>query len=241
MSTQLLIYKDVAPLSKERHAKWSVEVGRDFAHTKNLNVLPVLAAEFVSASREYPIVFSKTEENITPVLLLGMRSEENLYLTADNQWSASYIPAFLRRYPFVFARSDDGKTFTLCLDEKYEGFNQKDQGRRLFSDDGEPTDYVKSVMTFLQSFQTEQARSQAFCRKLDEFDLFESHNATWTGPEGQKVAITGFSCISRKKLNELSPKVLASLLNSGEMDLIFAHLFSIMNFNQLKDKLAVTA
>jgi hypothetical protein len=38
-----------------------------------------------------------------PVVLLGMRDKENLYVNESNQWEAKYIPAFIRRYPFVFS------------------------------------------------------------------------------------------------------------------------------------------
>lgn len=241
MSAQLLIYENVIPLSKDRHAKWSVEVGNDFGYTKNLNALPLVAAEFLAAAREYPIVFTKSNDVIQPVLLLGMRGEENLYLTESNQWSAQYIPAFLRRYPFVFARSEDGKTFTLCIDESFTGFNQEDKGQRLLTDEGQPTPYVGNVLQFLQNFQNEHARTQAFCRKLDEFDLFESHNAVWTGADGEKAALTGFLCISREKLKALPPKVLAGMIGTGEMDLIYASLFSLTNFNAFRNKMGAQA
>lgn len=240
MPAQLLIYENATALSKERHAKWSVEVGQDFGYTKNLNALPMLVAEFIPVGREYPIVFSKTNDTVQPLLLLGMRDGENLYLKDSHQWAAEYIPAFLRRYPFIFARSEDGKTFTLCIDEAFEGFNQKEKGQRLFTDDGQPTPYVNNVLQFLQDFQNENARTQAFCKKLDEFDLFEQHNAVWTGPTGEKSALTGFLCVNRKKLQELPPKVLAGMIGSGEMDLIYAHLFSLSNFNTIKNKMAVT-
>jgi hypothetical protein len=39
-------------------------------------------------------------------------------------WQAKYIPAFLRRYPFVFSSNDDGNNFVLRIDEGFPGFNQ---------------------------------------------------------------------------------------------------------------------
>jgi hypothetical protein len=238
MSAQLLIYGSAVPISKERHGKWSVQVGADYHYTKNLNALPLLAAEFISAAREYPIVFSRANDAVAPVALLSMRDEENLFLTESNQWTAQYIPAFLRRYPFVFSRSDDGKTFTLCIDELFTGFNQDGKGERLFSDSGEVTPFVNNVLQFLQTFQAENARTQEFCRKLDELELFESQNAVWTGPGGERVALTGFLCVSREKLKAIPPKMLQGMIGSGEMDLLYAHLFSLNNFNLFKSKMA---
>jgi hypothetical protein len=238
MSTQLLIYGSAVAISRERHAKWSVEVGANYQFTRNLNALPVLAAEFIAAAREYPIVFSKMADAIQPVVLLSMRGEENLFLDESNQWTAEYVPAFLRRYPFVFSRSEDGKSFTLCIDEAYGGFNQEGKGERLFSDDGAVTPYVSNVLQFLQTFQVEHAKTQAFCRKLDELELLESQNAVWTGPKGEKVALTGFMCVSREKLKAVPPKMLAGMIASGEMDLLYAHLLSLSNFDRFKGKMA---
>ena len=238
MSTQQLIYETVVPLSKARHAEWCIEAGRDFSHSKSLQFVPVLAAEFVAAAREFPIVFSKGDDGIQPLALLGMRKAENLYVTESGKWSATYVPAFLRRYPFIFSRSEDGSTFTLCIDESFAGFNQDGKGERLFTDESKPTTYVDNILKFLQTFQVQHARSQAFCGKLDEFDLFEPHNAVWTGPDGEKATLTGFHCLNRARLNDLPPKVLAGMVKNGELELVYAHLLSLANFNEMKRKLA---
>ncbi len=237
MSTQLLIYENIVPLSTERHAGWSVEVGADFAFTRNLNALPLLAAEFVAAGREYPIVFSKAGDTVQPVALLGMRGNENLFLSESSRWQAEYLPAFLRRYPFVFGRSEDGQTFTLCIDESFIGFNQTDRGEKLFNQDGRPTPYVTNVLEFLQNFQIEHARTHAFCKKLDEHELFQTQNAVWTGPIGEQATLSGFLVLSREKLQALPSKLIASMMGTGELDLIYAHLHSINNFNRFKTKL----
>ncbi|MFA5505675.1 MAG: SapC family protein [Vulcanimicrobiota bacterium] len=237
MSTQLLIYENVVPLSREKHAQWSVEVGKDFRYSSNINSVPLLTAEFVRAVREYPVVFGQTEDTLQPVIILGMHGEKNFYLNESGEWTAQYIPAFLRRYPFVFARSQDGKTFTLCIDESFGGFNQEDKGERLLTEEGEASPYVDNVLKFLQGYQNEHARTQEFCRKLDEFDLLEPQTAVWNGPNGEKSTLTGFSCVSRNKLKALPPKVLAGMIGAGEMDLIYAHLYSLNNFSNFKDKL----
>lgn len=241
MSNQLLIYENATALSKDRHAKHSIEVDTNYSYAKSLNALPVLAAEFIAAAREYPIVFSRAaDEHIQPVVLLSLRGDENLFLDGNGGWTASYVPAFLRRYPFVFSRSPDGTTFTLCIDEAYKGFNSEGKGERLFADGGEPTPYVQNVLQFLQSFQAEHNRTQEFCKKLDELDLFESQNAVWTSPSGEKVALTGFMSVSRDKLASVPPKMLAGMVANGEMDWLYAHLLSQNNFNLFKEKLMAT-
>ena len=68
----------------------------------------MMAAEFPSAATEDAIVFAGNESVVMPALILGLRANENLYLTAGSKWDVKYVPAFLRRYPFVFSSVDQG-------------------------------------------------------------------------------------------------------------------------------------
>ena len=38
-------------------------------------------------------------------MILGGEKDQNLYLDDAGKWTARYIPAFVRRYPFVFAQT----------------------------------------------------------------------------------------------------------------------------------------
>ena len=107
MSVQQLIYETVIPVSSGRHGKCSLEVARNFGFSRNLNSVPLLSVEFAEAEPEYPIVFAGEGDLTMPAVILGSRKNENLYLdSAKNTWRADYIPAFLRRYPFVFSKTE---------------------------------------------------------------------------------------------------------------------------------------
>ena len=111
MSTQLLIYETVVPLTFATHRHSSVEIGRNFDFSSKVNSVPLTAIEFREAQSDYPIVFAGNKESVMPAVILGLRDGENLYLSSDGKWDARYIPAFVRRYPFVFAKSEDGQRF----------------------------------------------------------------------------------------------------------------------------------
>lgn len=237
MSTQLLIYESATPVAQARHGNWSVEVGTDYSFSRSVNSVPLMAVEFASAASEYAIVFAGTGDVVMPAVILGMRGDENLYLTKDGGWQARYIPAFLRRYPFVFASRDEGKTFTLCIDEGFAGFNQEGRGQRLF-DDAKPTPYIENVLKFLQQYQTEFRRTQAFCKKLKDLNLLEPMQAQINFDTGEKMFLTGFSAISRARLKTLSASVLAELAQSDELELIYTHITSMGHFAGMRDRLA---
>lgn len=238
MPKQLLIYDTVVPLSAGRHADCSVEIGGTYEFTGKINSVPLMAVEFPSAAAEYAIVFAGSDASLTPAVILGIRGAENLYINQTSAWDAKYIPAFVRRYPFVFSASADGQRLTLCIDEEFSGFNREGRGQPLFSD-GRPTGYVDNVLKFLQEFQTQFVRTQAFCKKIRELDLLEPMQAQVDLATGGRLALGGFKAVSLQKLKALPGEKLASLAQTDELELLYLHLYSMRNFSSLRDRLAV--
>jgi len=237
MSSQQLIYESAVPVSGARHADASVESRGDYGFTRKVNSVPLMAVEFPHAAAEYAIVFGGTAEAFVPAVILSMRGEENLYLGKQGGWEAKYIPAFVRRYPFVFASSQDGKTFTLCIDEAFPGFNREGRGQRLFDDERTPSTYVSSVLKFLEQYQLEFRRTQAFCQKLKELDLLEPMRAQAKLGSGEQVALTGFMAVSRDRLKALPGEKLAELAKTNELEILYLHLHSMRNFAAMGERL----
>jgi hypothetical protein len=238
MTKQLLFYSSATPVSHKRHEGWAVEPRNDFGFAATTNSVPLMAIEFMKVAGEYSIVFAGEGERIMPAGILGLQNDSNLYVDDDGKWTAGYIPAFVRRYPFVFSSGDDGKTFTLCIDEDYDGVNDKGEGNLLFDDEGERTKYLNGVLDFLKEYQTEYNRTQLLCNKLIELDLLEPMQAQIKLNSGKELSLTGFQAVSRDKLNALDDEKLADLARSGALELIYVHLYSMKNFNQMMERLA---
>jgi hypothetical protein len=239
MTTQLLIYETAVPVSSGRHGKACIEAGKGYGFARKINSVPLTAVEFPLAAADYAIVFAQSGEEVVPVVILGARAGENLYVKDDDSWSARYVPAFVRRYPFVFAAKDDGKTFTLCVDEAFQGLNYQGRGEPLFDTEGKQTKYVDNVLKFLQEYTAQFKRTQAFCKKLAELKLLEPMQAQFTLASGQKMSLTGFHAVDRKRLKALPAETLAGLASTDELELIYLHLQSMRNFVSVKDKLVL--
>ncbi|AFY47168.1 SapC [Nostoc sp. PCC 7524] len=236
MSNQLLIYKHVVSISKEQHRDWSLKMDNKYFFTEQVNSFPLLSAEFAQSASIYPIVFVGTEETLMPAAIVGLQEQKNLFINEAGEWQADYIPAFIRRYPFVFSSGDDGKTFTLCIDEKFSGWNQTGSGERLFDSDGNQTQYLNNVINFLQIYQAQFRVTEAFCQQIKELDLLEPMQAQFTTNEGKKSSLSGFWGISRDKLNKLSQEQVFGLMQTGWLELIYLHLHSLNLFSQLAKK-----
>ncbi|MEO5698627.1 MAG: SapC family protein [Burkholderiaceae bacterium] len=237
MAKQLLIYESAVPVSSARHRDASVEAQKGYGFSAGVNAVPLMAVEFLRAATEYAIVFTAAGDEVVPAVVLGIRSDQNLYLSQDAQWQAKYIPAFIRRYPFVFSTSEDGKTLTLCIDESYPGLNRDNVGQRLFGDDGQAAPYVDAVLKFLQEYQAQFERTRQFGKRIKELDLLEPMQAQVATPQGGKLTLNGFLAVNRAKLRALDGEALATLAKTDELELLYLHLYSMRNFDDVKDRL----
>lgn len=235
-----LFYRKIVPLSKEQHKKLYIEPVEGFAFAAETNSLYIAAAEFPRASREYPIVFaSDNQGGLFPVALLGLKKNQNLFVDKNGKWNADYIPAYARRYPFILATPDSKKNqFTVCIDESYPGFNTAKEGQPLFNAKGEDGPVLKQAVEFLKDYQAHVRLTETFCKGLLELEVLEPVQANVALKSGQKLSIAGFQCVSRKKLKELAPKKLTDLLKSDQLELIYCHLQSLNNVNNLTRRLA---
>lgn len=237
MAKQLLIYESAVPVSATSHTGVSVESNSSYAFSAGINAVPLMAVEFPRAVAEYAVVFAADGDEVMPVAVLGIRNEQNLYLSSDAHWKADYIPAFIRRYPFVFSSSADGKSLTLCIDESHPGVNREGRGSALFGDDGKPTPYVDKVLEFLKNYQLQFERTRVFGRRLKELGLLEPMQANVSTPKGEKLTLGGFMVVSRDKLRALAGETLQQLAKNDELELLYLHLASMRNFNDVKDRL----
>ncbi len=242
MTKQLLFYEKVTPITKQRHAAWAVDRSAGYGFAGAANSIPLMAVEFPSAASEYPIVFTKAEEAALPAVVLGVDNDQNLYLDADGHWNARYVPAFVRRYPFVFTLTHEGEKFTLCIDEAFAGCDSSGKtGERLFDDQGERTPFLDRMLDFTNNYQVEHRRTQELGKILLELDLLEPMQAQITLPSKEQRSLTGFFAVSRERLKKLDDAKLAQLVRSDALELIYAHLASIRNFERLLDRLRTRA
>ena len=239
MTAQPLFYKKPVPLNKEQHKNLYIEPVEGYAFAAETNSLYIAAVEFIRAAGEYPIVFgSDSNGEVYPVVLLGLKTSQNLYVDGEGRWSAAYIPAYARRYPFILAApGGNGGNFTVCIDEGYSGFNTAKEGQALFDKKGNESGILKQAVEFLQDYQKNVLITSAFCKNLASLGLLELMQANIRMKSGDKYAIGGFQCVSRAKLKSLDPQKLAELAKSDQLELIYAHLLSLNNVNRLLQKM----
>jgi hypothetical protein len=236
LSGNVLFYSQPEPLSVEAHGTLGVDpVEKPYAFTATTNLVPLTVTEFAPAALSYPVIFVGDAKQ--PVAVMGLRPGENLFVSADGDFrSEAYIPAYVRRYPFVFANDAANSQMVLCIDRNAEFIVEG--GDMPFFENGQPSEYTKNCIEFCNNFEIERQRTVSFVDLLKDLDLFETKEAVFTprNPDGtaatpQKLA--EYFAISEDKVKALSPEKLAELRDNGALGQIYAHLVSLLGWDRL--------
>lgn len=228
MSDIAKMYESVSPINASTHGDVSIKPATNLEFSRGINSIPVVAAEFPSAAQDMAIVFTGDDDAMVPVALTGVKPNENVYLNEDGKWTGRYVPAFLRRYPFIFARSDVD-TMTLCLDEAYSGINRDGRGERLFDADGNRTQYLGNMLGFVTQYQRQHIVTQAFCKRLASLGLLEAATLSATDADGETRRLVGFQVINRQKFKAIPDADLLAMFRSDELELCYLHMHSLQN------------
>ncbi len=233
-----LFYKKIVPLDKEVHSELYLDEVEGYYHSQDTNSIYIAAIEFPHIAKEYPIVFAKSaDDKIFPVALLGLQNEKNLYIDDKGHWQANYIPAYVRRYPFILATTGNEDNFTVCIDDSYPGFNTVKEGSPLFDEAGKENKILTQALDLLRDYQVQVRLTTLFCENLSKLDILEPMHANIEHPTGEKSSLSGFLGVNKEKFKALKPTTLVELLKSDHMDLIFAHFISLSNFNTLMQRM----
>jgi len=247
---EVLFYERPVPLNRVDHKELRLKGIPNLKFAMKAHSVPLTGVEFAFAARDMVIVFAGNEaKSAGPVALLGLRRHENLYIDAEGNWSPdTYVPAFVRRYPFVLAEKPEGEgqpgeDMTVFLDEDYAGFN-KTEGERLFKEDGTDSEMLTKAVGFLGEYQQNIARTRWFVEQLNKHDLLQPRNislqhGTAGSPDSRSINLNGLFVVNEEKLRTLDEKTTHEFAKEGVFGWIYAHLLSLSNIDRLARRLEV--
>jgi hypothetical protein len=225
-----LFYKDLMPLNSRDHGKWRTKTLDDATFLKGQHAIPITVDEFVQTQRNFPIVFS-SGDNPLPLALMGLNEGVNTYLDDDGKFAeAVYIPAYIRRYPFMLAKlKPDADDLSLCFDPSAGVVGEFKDGEELFDSKGEATDATKRILEFCEHFEQAGQRTRVFLEELAKHDLLmdgEIGISTQENPD-KPFVYRGFKMVNQEKLKEVKAKTIDEWEKNGLLMLIHAHIFSL--------------
>lgn len=219
-----LFYNKIEPLHVERHAALGLRAtGYGFA--KDATGIPLAAEEFGMASRSLPVVFAPEAPHL-PIALLALMPGHSHAVAADGSWQRGvYVPAYIRRYPFLLARTQaGGEEMALCIDPSAEALSGE-EGEKLFAD-GRPAPVTDRALQFCRNFEIAMQRTRAMVEMLTEAELLQP-GAVQFQINGQQRRVDGFRAVDRERLAKLDADKFLALRDRGYLEPIYAHLLSI--------------
>jgi hypothetical protein len=237
LSGQVLLYQNPEPLDPARHGKLGMKSSdRPYGFARGQNFVPVHVGEFPQVAVNYPIIFAG--EDFAPIAVLGVQQGENLFIADDGLYRlGAYIPAFIRRYPFVGARDDAAQRTIICIDRAFDRWTETDADAVLF-ENGQPSEFTRNCIEFCRQFDQDRQVSDQFVRMLRDLDLFDTKQTHFTprladGTNGEPVLVAEYYAISDEKVRALPEAKIAELCRNGGLTAIDAHLISLNNWDKL--------
>ena len=231
---------DVALLNNLEHQDLRIITDRSARYGDDVMQAVTFPFEFRNVQAFYPILFQQDGRGgYQPVALFGFQQRENLFLD-DEGWQAGYIPAMVRREPFLIGFQDSkdparpGRTRVLSLDLEHPRVS-RETGEALFQPLGGRTPFLEDAADLLETIYTGIEHARAFVRALVEQDLLESVTFEIVLRDGSRNQLIGYHCLAEEKVQALSGAALGELHREGFLMPMFMVLASLGNVQRLID------
>jgi len=227
-----LFYQKPTLLEAVNHADWGLNKDANVGFAAQANALPINLVEFPQIAHFYPIAFAH-DAAATPVAMVGVRDSENLFVRDDKSWEPNvYVPAYIRRYPFILSENQDGTQLSLCIDDTPNAVI-RGGGEKFFDDKKQPTQTAKNAIEFCRSYHVAAKQTMEFGKALLDAGVLVDRTAEITLKNGQRISFSGFRIIDEAKFNKLPDATLVEWRNKGWLAAAYAHLFSGMQWGNI--------
>lgn len=228
-----LFFKKPRPLDASRHSDAGINADTGYGFAKATNSVPINAIEFIEAARYYPIVFTGDDAAL-PVVLVGLE-QENYFVDKAGKWAEDrYIPAYVRKYPFVFMDVAAEQKFYLCIDEDAPHFQaKKSKSANPLYEDGKVSQLTNNALEFCTAYHKQFEITRNFAADLKKHDLLVSNQSDITLNDGRKMRLGGFLLIDETKFNQLSDEAFMEFRKKGWLPFVYFALASLSNWRHL--------
>lgn len=235
-----MFYSALTALDPANHLGWGIRAHASLAAAAKANAVPLGVGEFWQASAHYPIVFGPAGTSGFPIAITALVEGRNLFVQADGSWLAqTYVPAWLRRYPFWMQPDPDGQNASFWFDpsaQQVVPLHEYADARPLFDFQGNPNQALLQIVQFCQQCQTDANQTYAFMQALEQHRLLIDRQATLELSPGKPYTLGGFRMIDMDAYHRLPDAVLAQWVRNGWASLVALHQLSV---RQNWDKLLV--
>src|SRR6478735_9263493 len=206
-------------LNNHTHRSVKVQASAAARYGDNQRFVAAIAGEFPHLAVHYPILLTKDQDTgaFFAGAMLGFDEGENLFL--DERGMQTYRPLNLQRGPFFTAGSD----VAIDLDSP----RIDETGKPLFTEAGEPTQYLQSIMALFRDLKPGLEATKVFVETLIKLKLVEPIDIDVAFDDGTKRRLEGLYTVNQDALRSLPDADVVSLFRSGYLQLIYLMVASL--------------
>jgi SapC len=218
---------NIVLLDSQAHRTLRVHAQAGARYGDNQRFVAVVVNEFHALAVHYPVLFSKDADTgqFYCGVMLGFDADENLFLD-EHRTLTIYRPLNLQRGPFLTAGSD------LAIDLDHPRVAPAGD-QELFSETGEPSKYLQSIMGLMRELRPGLERTRIFIDTLLGLKLIEAMTITARFDDGNNREFTGLYTVNRDRLKELADAAVLDLFRRGYLQLIYLMLASLDHVSAL--------
>ncbi len=233
ISGKLFLFDRPELLNKEQHGNLGVSPpARPCSFCANVAAIPLTASEIPAAVKDYPVVFLSEEEPM-PLAVVGLIDQTNLFVDENGQWASdTYIPGYVRRYPFAIANETGGDRLAIVIDTAYDGIVSG--GETPLFEDSNPSPATQQAIEFCKAYETDRRMTEQFMELIKSTGLVRGQAAQYT-PKGETSPkpFAQYFGIDEKGLGELSDEKFLELRKNNVLPFLYAQLMSLGNWRSL--------
>ena len=224
------LFQQPAPLEKQAHKNLKMKPFEDFSYAEHLHSALLAGSEFFAAGRSFPVVFVKNSQGkAVPIAVLSLNKTGH---ALGAKMEGVYVPAFIRRYPFIM----DSKNSVLYFDKDCRAL-QEEEGDALFNEDGEVSEYLNEILKFNKELDNHYKLTEEFVEALEEKELLEPYQGQ-LNINDQKVKLDQYLIINEQKLHScLSDEEIVSWFKKGWIAWSYAQISSLSAMGKVVQRL----
>ena len=229
-----MFYRELVALDPAHHLGLGLRPNPPLHAAQAANAVPLGISEFVVAASHYPIVFSPQDATAFPIAVTAIVEGRNLFIDANGQWLAgSYVPAWLRRYPFWLQPDADGQNAQLSFDPSANllvPLQNAADARPLFDYQGQPNQALQEVVQLCKLSMADAQQTAAFMQALQQYGLLVQRQVSVPLVAGAApYVLSGFRAIDMDRYRQLPEPVLAEWARNGWAALVLVHELSMQH------------
>lgn len=232
MALHVGFFTNVVALNNEKHKNLKISREVNYAFSVKSHAIPAVVVEVPYLAKEYPVVFAKGEDNqYTLLAVLGFEEKSNAYVSADGDWLAEYVPAHIRRYPFIsLPTTEDPEKSVLCIDQDAPHF-QTNKGKKLFDKQGNTTKATQMALRMNEEYEQSMAETNRFIKDIIAQNILEETT------ENSEFGNITFYRIAVDKFNALDTNVIGKWKQDNYLSVIAFLLQSQRNWREIEIRL----